>query len=229
MTRTWIVAGLVALGAIILLIESSTDSADRPESVRIVYLVVLLAVLATAFIVRRSTPSSVMIRHALIWIAIGVALFAAYTVKDDLGPLGDRMLGELLPDRGIDSGPRSVSFRTSGDGHHHVAAEIDGARVRMLVDTGASDVTLTQADARRIGFDTTRLVFTQRYMTANGMVRGAPVVLREVKIGPIVVRNVRASVSEGALASSLLGLSYLNRLEGYAVSGGTLTLTGRGP
>jgi len=229
MTRFWIAAGLIALAAAILWIEVATAPEDRPDNVRVVYLVVLVAMLVPGLFGGRRAGAAVMVRHALIWIAIGAGLFALYALKDDLGPLGDRMLGELLPDRGVASGPRSVSFRTSGDGHHHVAAEIDGTTVRLLVDTGASDVTLTQADARRIGIDTARLVFTHRYMTANGTVRGAPVVLREVKIGPIVVRNVRASVSEGALASSLLGLSYLNRLEGYAVSGGTLTFTGRGP
>jgi aspartyl protease family protein len=85
-------------------------------------------------------------------------------------------------------------------------------------------VVLSPADARRMGFDLGRLDFTGRAETANGHVRSAPVRLRELVIGPIRLTDVRAAVNEAEMSESLLGLSFLSRLEGYEVSGDRLTL-----
>jgi len=96
--------------------------------------------------------------------------------------------------------------------------------VMFMVDTGASDVVLSAGDALRIGITPAKREFTKVYNTANGTMRGAPVVLDSVAIGPIDVRYVDASVAESDLQISLLGMSFLNRLSGYQVSGDGLTL-----
>jgi aspartyl protease family protein len=93
-----------------------------------------------------------------------------------------------------------------------------------MVDTGASDVVLSPADARRLGFDLAELKFTRIYQTANGTVRGAPVRLRRITIGPIEIEDVRASVNGAPMGTSLLGMSFLGRLMGYEVTTDTLTL-----
>jgi aspartyl protease family protein len=76
-----------------------------------------------------------------------------------------------------------------------------------------------------LGFDLKSLKFTRVYHTANGTVRGAPVRLRQITLGPIAMRDVRASVNEAPMTSSLLGMSFLSRLSSYKVSKDTLTLT----
>ena len=63
------------------------------------------------------------------------------------------------------------------------------------------------------------------YRTANGTVTGAPVRLDEVRLGTIVLRDVRASVNGAAMNRSLLGMSFLGRLGGYQVTGDRMTLT----
>ena len=62
------------------------------------------------------------------------------------------------------------------------------------------------------------------YHTANGMVHAASVRLKMVKIGPIEISNVRASVNSVSMSSSLLGISFLSRIGGYEVLGNKLTL-----
>ncbi len=94
----------------------------------------------------------------------------------------------------------------------------------FLVDTGATDVVLSVTDARRLGIDPDELSFTRLYDTANGTVSGAPVRLGEVSLGGVRVTAVRATVTDGGLNQSLLGLSFLNRLSGFEVRGGVLTL-----
>ena len=96
--------------------------------------------------------------------------------------------------------------------------------IRFLVDTGASDVVLSPSDARKLGFDPDHLKFTRPYNTANGVVWGASVTLNRVAIGPVALDGVAASVNGAAMGQSLLGMSFLGRLSGYAVENGRMTL-----
>ena len=95
----------------------------------------------------------------------------------------------------------------------------------MLVDSGASIVALTYEDASRAGVYVRDSDYTQRVSTANGSARVAPVTLDRVSIGDITVRNVPAAVSErGKLGTSLLGMSFLGRLQRVDMRGGVLVL-----
>jgi aspartyl protease family protein len=110
------------------------------------------------------------------------------------------------------------------DGHFVVTAEVNGAPVNFLIDTGASDIVLSPADAERIGYDPARLSFTQRYYTANGVGRGAPVRLDSIAVGSITFDRMPASVNEAPMGESLLGMSFLRELSSYEVRGDTMIL-----
>jgi clan AA aspartic protease (TIGR02281 family) len=109
-------------------------------------------------------------------------------------------------------------------GHFVIEAVVNGAPVTFLVDTGASNVVLTMEDAERLGFRPESLRFTERFATASGEVRAAPVVLRELRIGQFSVFDMPASVNEAPLGVSLLGMSFLRRLDGYGVEDGRLIM-----
>lgn len=94
-----------------------------------------------------------------------------------------------------------------------------------MVDTGASDVVLTPEDAGRLGLRLHERDFTLQYRTAGGIVRAAPVDLRHVNIGALSVRDVPAAVNSQSIGVSLLGMSFLKRLDGYAVERDSLILT----
>lgn len=117
----------------------------------------------------------------------------------------------------------SLSYPVDANGHVVVEAEVDGALLRLLVDTGASLVTLTPADARAAGIEPDRLAFTGRTATANGLERMAPVTLREIRIGQLRVENVPAAVLDN-LDVSLLGVSFLRRLRSYRIGEGRFTI-----
>lgn len=123
--------------------------------------------------------------------------------------------------------PPTLTVAADSRGHYVVHPSIDNFRVRMLVDTGASLVALTAADARALGLRPAASEYRMQLNTANGTVRAARVNLREVRLGSILVRNIEAVVlPEGALSMSLLGTSFLGKLRGYEVQGGRMLLRG---
>ncbi|MFN3669353.1 MAG: TIGR02281 family clan AA aspartic protease [Brevundimonas sp.] len=112
----------------------------------------------------------------------------------------------------------------AGDGHYWAEALIDGKPVRMMVDTGASLVVLTPADAIGIGFDVRPDDYSGTLMTASGPVRAAPVALRSVTVGEARVERVDALIVEKGLPHSLLGMSYLGRLSAFTATPAEITL-----
>jgi aspartyl protease family protein len=122
-------------------------------------------------------------------------------------------------------GQRVVELPAGALGHYRADAEINGRTVRVLVDTGASIVALTYEDARSIGLSVRDGDFTHRVSTANGVARVAPVMIDRISIGDITVRNVQGAVMEqGKLGTTLLGMSFLGRLQRVDMRSGTLVL-----
>ena len=120
---------------------------------------------------------------------------------------------------------RSVELRAGSFGHYRAQAEINGRPVDVLVDSGASVVVLSHEDAERVGLRLRAEDYWQRVSTANGATRVAPVMLDRISIGDISVRRVEAAVSEpGKLGQSLLGMTFLGRLQRVDMRGGLLIL-----
>jgi aspartyl protease family protein len=222
----WFLAAVGALAVLVLYLIDRFPGAlsGRESRIQLVYLVLLLTFVGGSLLVRLSARPGAALRQVTAWIAIGLVIVIGYSYRDVLVDLQRRLAGELLPQRGVTTSTGAISFAARDDGHFHAEALVDGQPVLFLIDTGASDVVLSPDDARRLGFDPDRLDYTQIYQTANGQVRGAPVHLGEIVIGPIRITDLRASVNETPLPHSLLGMSFLDRLSGYEVSRGKLTL-----
>ncbi|HZS82733.1 MAG TPA: TIGR02281 family clan AA aspartic protease [Stellaceae bacterium] len=121
----------------------------------------------------------------------------------------------------------SMTFRAGPGGHVTLDAAVNGTPVRFLVDTGASLVTLTAEDAAAVGLAGGDLHFSERVATANGTVQMARVKLREIRLGQLTMEDVDAMVVDAPqrLRMSLLGMSFLKRLEGYEMRDGALTIS----
>jgi aspartyl protease family protein len=121
----------------------------------------------------------------------------------------------------------SLAVAADFRGHYMVHPTIDNYRIRMMVDTGATLVALTAADAKALGLQPRPADYKVGLNTANGVVKAARVLLREIRLGDILVRNVEAVVlPAGALSMSLLGTSFLGKLRGYEVQTGRMVLRG---
>lgn len=122
------------------------------------------------------------------------------------------------------AGVNEIALRAGPGGHFLTVASVEGTAVEFVVDTGASMVVLSRQDAERVGLRPDDLTYTKKLNTANGVAAGAPVTLREVRIGQLSVRDVRAVVISGELDVSLLGNSFLGRLDGFEVDDNQLIL-----
>jgi aspartyl protease family protein len=169
------------------------------------------------------------LRHVMIWGGVAVAVLMAIGYGGDRFGVGERKGGGTVAAPAAQPVPRkaasrSMAIRAGQGGHFLVDASVDGVAVRFVVDTGATRVVLTPEDAKRVGLQVRDRHFTEKSYTAGGIVRVAPVTLRELRIGHLTVRDVEASVNEQPIGISLLGMTFLSRLDGYRVEGDKLIL-----
>ena len=162
----------------------------------------------------------------LFWAVLGLLLVVGYSYRFELRDVGDRVIAELMPGHVASHGRRVEVVRGHG-GDFAVGAHINGARVPMVLDTGASSVVLTQEAAKAAGLPLEVLVYNVNVDTANGRTRAAPVTLDRLAVGGLTERAVPALVAQaGQLKNNLLGMTFLNRLESWEVRGDRLRMRG---
>lgn len=128
------------------------------------------------------------------------------------------------PPPGRASGGR-VEIAGDSLGQFSAQVEIDGRRMKMLVDTGATFISLSHEDANAIGLRLPQSAYTMPLLTANGELRAAKTILRNVRVNGITAYDVQAIVlPRGASSVSLLGMSFLSKLGGFEVARGNLIL-----
>ena len=160
-------------------------------------------------------------------VVIGFALVASFGTALTIRHLeGDGMAQAATPvvEAAVGASGTDAQVVKGADGHYWAEANIDGKAVRVLVDTGASVVALTRADALRLGVDPEPEAFTGKVQTASGVVRAAPVQLKTISVAGARVDRVEALVVEQGLEYSLLGMSYLGRLSAFSATPAGLTL-----
>jgi aspartyl protease family protein len=162
------------------------------------------------------------------WIAIILLLVLGYSFQPEFSAMMTfvkaRLTGALIPGQAQEQQDGSVVFARANDGHFHVEAMVDGTRINFLVDTGASGIVLSPADARRLGFDPAQLDYSVWTSTANGNGRAAKVNLNSIVIGPIRRAAMQALVNQADMDGSLLGMTFLNSLGSFTVEGDKLVL-----
>lgn len=185
---------------------------------RLGYLALLGAALAGWFIAQARANLSRSLQQAAVWGLIFLGVIAVAGLWGDIRRV-------TLPQQAVVDTAGQITVPRGPDGHFHLTLRVNDAAIRFIVDTGATDLVLTRADAARAGIDLADLVFLGRARTANGEVRMAPVVLDQVTLGDITDRRIRAFVNAGDMTASLLGMSYLARFARIEIAGNTLVLT----
>lgn len=188
------------------------------QTADLIYLLLLLLMVAGWFLASNRESRSKLVQQAMIWGFIFVGVIAMIGLWNDIRHT-------VRPMQSVNGDSGQIILPRQADGHYHLVAEVNGTTIEFVVDTGASQIVLTRADAQKIGIDPAELAFTGRAQTANGMVRTAPVRLDTLSVGGITDENLRAVVNESDLFQSLLGMSYLQHFSKVEIQGSQLILT----
>lgn len=172
---------------------------------RFLYLVLLLVAIGGYVLVESRRNLGKTLHQAAIW---GVIFLGAVAIAG-LWPAIRRAAAPADPVVTA----AGIEVPVASDGHFYVTALVNGAKVRFVIDTGASTIVLTERDAERAGFDPAGLTFVGSAQTANGVVSIAPVRIASFVLGDMTDTDVAASVNGGELDTSLLGMSYLSEYQ----------------
>ncbi|MDX1821145.1 MAG: TIGR02281 family clan AA aspartic protease [Paracoccaceae bacterium] len=185
---------------------------------RLTYLILLGSVIVFWFLVQNRQSFGKTLQQALVWGLLFLGVIAAFGLWNDIRQT-------VRPTQSVISAQGRIELPRAPDGHYYLTAEVNGAAIRFLVDTGATDIFLSREDAIAAGLDPANLAFIGSAMTANGEVRTAPVRLESIRLGPHEDRGLRAFVNAGEMRESLLGMTYLQRFSSVEIRQGALILT----
>lgn len=205
------VCGVLGSALNAYIIAMTTD-----QIMQLTYLVLLGAAVGGSAIVVGRKNMGKMAQQAAIWALIFIGVIGAYGLWEDIS-------NNVNPRQTILS-ESAIAVPRSNDGHYHLTLDVNGTAVDFVIDTGASQVVLSQRDAARIGIDANSLNYSGAASTANGVVRTAPVMLDQVRLGAITDRNVPAVVNGGEMDNSLLGMTYLGLYNRIEIANGELVL-----
>lgn len=182
------------------------------------YLVLLTSAIAFWFFTSNRQGFGKTLQQAVLWALIFLGVIAVIGLWEDIS-------STVMPQQAIITDKGKIEILRGQDGHFRLTLDVNSVPVTFMVDTGATDIVLSKQDASRVGFNPEDLPYYERAMTANGEVRTAPIRLSKIALGQFEDRGIPASVNEGRMGQSLLGMMYLKRFEKITISGNKMILT----
>ena len=217
---------MVAIGLGIWLLADAFPGSlsDDSDQISLIQSLLIVTLISSGLITARKISASKIVRGISAWVAIAAVILLGYTYQEELKAVGTRLMAELVPSQPVQVGEGSLSLTRAEDGHFYVRGWANQARVRFLIDTGATGISISPSDARRMGINLSDLRYTKPFQTANGMTFGAPYRLDMLSIGSLDIHDVSVSINKAEMNESLLGMSFLNRLSSFEVNGRELIL-----
>ncbi|MBN9065139.1 MAG: TIGR02281 family clan AA aspartic protease [Rhizobiales bacterium] len=222
----WFLLGAIGVALILLVANNDSGSTFGISNERFghgVYLALWGLVIAAGVVGSRRLMGNAA-RDIAIWIAVVFVLIAGFQYRYELQDVAYRVAAGLIPGSPLSSvggNGRSVfTLQKLDNGHFGVRADVNGAGVSMIVDTGATRTVLTADAASRAGIDVSKLDYNLPVMTANGPAQAASITIDELSVGTIKRRHMAVLVAApGSLVESLLGMNFINSLAGFDVRG----------
>jgi len=190
---------------------------EQGDPIRLIYLAVVLLIVGGWVFAKYRGRLAQALQQAILWLFLFAGAILLYGFKDDLQR-------QLIPSRAAVVSGDKIALTRAPDGHFYATLAINGLDILFLVDTGATDVVLTQDDAKLVGIDPTRLRYFGTANTANGPVRTARIKLGTVTFADQTDRQVEAWVNDGEMHVSLLGMAYLSRYSSIEITGNSMYL-----
>src|ERR1041385_5117577 len=191
----WILLLIIGIGLLALILrhdQGTIGGLETGDVASLVYKIALLIFIGGSVLALFRDRVAEAFQAAAFWVVVGLLLAVGYTYRYDLRDIGDRVLAELLPGRAVSRAGGIVEIARGNRGEFAIIAEINGARISTVYDTGASAVVLTQEAAKAAGLPLDFLNYSVAVETANGRARAPPVPLDRIKAGGIAERGAPA-------------------------------------
>lgn len=195
---------------------------------RVAYAAGLVVLVATGLFRSGRVLRPQHLKYAAIWAGVIAVLALGFAYRGELAGVGQHLQLAFSDGDPVATAPHELVVPQDADGGYTLVAKVNGQRVRFAIDTGASDTVLSPDDARRIGVDMDRLRYVVESETANGKGYGAPYVAERLEVGPLVLTDFKLTVNQAPLSTSLLGMSFLGKLESFHFEDHKLILRWRG-
>jgi len=195
------------------------------DTTNTIWLVVVLVSAVAALLARRA-PVGMLVRSALAWTAIVAVIVVAVSHRYELAAMVarvDRALG--ISDQQVSG--ETVRIRMSPDGHFWARVNLNGVERTMLVDSGSTYTSISDATARAAGIERDRPSVPVEVQTANGITIAWPAHAKSVAVGTLNMANLGVDISDQSDGPELLGMNFLSRLGSWRVEGNTLILEPR--
>ena len=179
------------------------------------YLVTLLLLLTAGASRLQRGALGQHLRHAAIWAGIVAVLALGAAYREELAGVASRVRLAFSGGTPVALSARELAVPQNEAGAYVVIGKVNGQKVRFIVDTGATDTVLSPDDARRIGIPVDALRFVREIETANGVGRSAPYTAERLEVGPVRFDDFEMAVNQAPMSASLLGMSFLSRLESF--------------
>jgi aspartyl protease family protein len=204
-----------------------------PEALRtrkdwwdVVYGASLIALVSAGAARLRRSSLGQHLRHAAIWLVIVAVIALGFAYRDELAGVPAHLRLAFSTGEPVAGGTHELIVPADEGGSFLLVGKVNGQRVRFMVDTGASDTVLSQDDAKRLGIDVAGLRYDSPAGTANGVVYGARYVVPRLEVGSIVLDNFPVTINQAPMGVSLLGMTFVHRLDSFEVRGHRLILRG---
>ena len=201
----------------------TNDSWENKDIVSIAILVLILLSALYSFL--NNYGFRALTNQLVIWCLLFLAIIIGYAFRFEINYATQRVIAVLIPSSNWTNENGQLVISRNADGHFYIDSIVNGCKIKFMIDTGASDVALTQADAKKLKFDLSKLDFTRIYSTANGKSAAAPILLQNVEIGSNLFKNVEGHVGMGDLDISLLGMSLIERFKSFKIDKDLLILS----
>ncbi|MGI8612182.1 MAG: retropepsin-like aspartic protease family protein [Sphingomicrobium sp.] len=184
-----------------------------------VYILMAMMLVLGALMTRRERAAK-LLTMALAWVAIFAAGFVLFTFRDDFGWVAQRLRAEATGEP-VAQG-QEVRIPMAIDGHFWIGGELNGVRVKFLVDSGATMTTIGRETAERARVQVSARP-DQIVRTGNGLIRVSSGRAQSLTIGPIERRDIGMHVADNA-DLNVLGMNFLSSLQRWGVEGRWLVL-----
>jgi len=189
------------------------------------YMIWLAVALASAIgaLVAHRAPISSMVRSAVVWTAIIVVVMIAVSHRYELKAMMARV------DQGLGISEQQVSgstvrIRMASDGHFWAQVNINGVERNMLIDSGATNTTISGNTAQAAGIERDSPGIPVEVQTANGTTIAWPAHAKSVTVSTLAMENLAVDISNKPDDIEMLGMNFLSRLGSWRVEGNTLVL-----